>query len=104
MAWRKLYIGDQGPFYYDDEVLVDDPDGDFPGETQHAILTAGGLKIGGVEYATRLVDALTNVTVNTSTVTVVTGVDFGAETVTTEDITFVTGVNLTVETIRVFET
>lgn len=130
MAVRKLYLGDQGPFYYDDEVPVNDPDGDFDGELQHAILSEGGLKVGGVEYETKFIDLvsavtsddesktlLNDVTVNTQTITVVTDVDFASETVTTENITFVTGINLsdvtisfltdinvTTETVRTFET
>lgn len=41
MAIKKVYIGSIGPFLYDDADLVDDPDGDFPGETQRAVLTDG---------------------------------------------------------------
>lgn len=100
MALRKFYLGDQGPFYYDDEVLVNDPDGDFAGELQHAILTEGGLKVGGVEYATTLVDVVTGLNVFTQTVTVVTQADPEI----TEDITFVTSVTPVTTQIRVFET
>lgn len=99
MPIRKLYLGDQGPFYYDDEVPIDDPDGDFAGELQHAILTEGGLKIGGVEYATKFIDVVTNVTAETQTITVVTQADPEE----TEEITFVTGINVTLQNIRTFE-
>jgi hypothetical protein len=37
MAERKIYIGTVGPFLYDDEDLMDDPD--FPGETYGAFKT-----------------------------------------------------------------
>lgn len=44
MAWRKVYYGTVGPFYYDDAVLIDDPDGDFAGINQYAVITDGGVR------------------------------------------------------------
>lgn len=41
MATKKVYIGSVGPFLFDDTNLIDDPDGDFPGETQKALVTDG---------------------------------------------------------------
>lgn len=41
MALKKVYIGSVGPFVYDDEKDINDPDGDFSGETQQAIRTDG---------------------------------------------------------------
>lgn len=46
MAERKVYIGSVGPFLYDDAELVDDPDGDWAGETQEAFITDGQGKVG----------------------------------------------------------
>jgi hypothetical protein len=48
VALRKFYVGTHGPYYYDDADLVDDPDGDFPAETRHAVLTDGPMKVEGV--------------------------------------------------------
>lgn len=39
MAEKKVYIGSIGPFLFDDADDVDDPDGDFVGETQKAALS-----------------------------------------------------------------
>ncbi len=41
MAEKKVYLGSIGPFIFDDEDLVDDPDGDFSGETVGGLLTDG---------------------------------------------------------------
>ena len=46
MAEKKIYIGSQGPFLYDDADDVDDPDGDFAGQTQRAIVADQQLFIG----------------------------------------------------------
>lgn len=45
MANKKVYFGSHGPFIYDDTALVDDPDGDFAGETTRGITTDGQLLI-----------------------------------------------------------
>ena len=45
MALIKFYIGTFGPFVYDDTVLINDPDGDFAGETFKALVTTGQLFI-----------------------------------------------------------
>jgi hypothetical protein len=34
---KKIYLGDQGPFLFDDADLIADPDGDFSGESQIAL-------------------------------------------------------------------
>jgi hypothetical protein len=39
MAERKFYIGSVGPYLYDDTDLINDPDGDFPGEGMHTLVT-----------------------------------------------------------------
>ena len=36
MAERKIYIGSEGPYLFDDAELIEDPDGDFSGEYQLA--------------------------------------------------------------------
>uniref|UniRef100_A0A6M3JRN0 Uncharacterized protein n=1 Tax=viral metagenome TaxID=1070528 RepID=A0A6M3JRN0_9ZZZZ len=45
MATKKVYFGSHGPFVFDDTALVDDPDGDFAGETVRGITTDGQLLI-----------------------------------------------------------
>jgi hypothetical protein len=44
MTLRKYYMGGMGPYLYDDEVDVLDPDGDFPGCVQSGMLTDGPIK------------------------------------------------------------
>jgi hypothetical protein len=44
MAERKIYIGSEGPYLFDDTELVDDPDGDFSGETQLAARSDSSFK------------------------------------------------------------
>ncbi len=34
---KKAYFGSHGPFLYDETALIDDPDGDFSGETVRGI-------------------------------------------------------------------
>ena len=42
MAEHKVYIGNLGPFIYDDAEDLEDPDGDFPAGTKRAaFLTTG---------------------------------------------------------------
>lgn len=45
MAERKLYMGSVGPFLYDDDVPIDDADGDFVGEDCHAVVTSGQIYV-----------------------------------------------------------
>jgi len=45
MAVRKMFLGSLGPFYYDDTDLPNDPDGDFGGQTQSAVLSNGQIVI-----------------------------------------------------------
>jgi len=52
MTLRKLYIGSVGPIVYDDTDLVDDPDGDFVGETLKAVLTNGDSILGSGQTIT----------------------------------------------------
>ena len=46
MARKKYYIGSLGPFFYDDAKAIDDPDGDFAGEDNKAIVTDGQFYVG----------------------------------------------------------
>ena len=48
MTVKKVYFGSLGPFFYDDTDSVIDVDGDFPGETQHALLSNGDMILGVV--------------------------------------------------------
>jgi hypothetical protein len=107
-TWKKYYIGGSGPFYYDEDRSVDDPDGDFAGENYNSVLTDGAAKaekFTATGIGTDPEDLPTNsqvdtklnnlsLSVTTTTKTVITGVDFTTETVTTEDITYVTNVTL----------
>ena len=43
MAIKKVYIGSVGPFLYDDTEPINDPDGDFAGQSQQAVATDGQL-------------------------------------------------------------
>lgn len=47
MARKKFYIGDFGPYFYDDEVVYNDPDGDFVGEYRVALRAEGRIKASG---------------------------------------------------------
>ncbi len=47
MAFKKFYIGSEGPYFYDDADPVNDPDGDFSGEYQKAGITDGKYKQAG---------------------------------------------------------
>ena len=47
MAIKKVYIAGTGPFEYDDTDLVNDPDGDFPGQTHEALTTDGNTAVDG---------------------------------------------------------
>jgi hypothetical protein len=46
MTLRKFYIGSHGPFLYDDDDDINDPDGDFSGETHGGIVTDGPVRVG----------------------------------------------------------
>lgn len=116
MARKKYYIGSVGPLLYDDESPVNDQDGDFEGEDRVAFRTDGSIRASGdddhedslVKKSTHdalqdEVDTLDTYAkdhgdehlpggsdpISTKVVTVVTSVDFVAETVTTEDITVI---------------
>jgi hypothetical protein len=45
MATKKVFFGSVGPFYYDDTDNVADPDGDFAGLTQDAMVTDGTIRV-----------------------------------------------------------
>jgi len=45
MAIHKYYVGSLGPYLYDDNDPVNDPDGDFTGEKFKSFLSTGQLKI-----------------------------------------------------------
>jgi hypothetical protein len=68
MAEQKIYIGSLGPFLYDDDVLIDDVDGDFIGEDYAALTTGGQMLVEGAptnpNHVIRLQD-LTNMLVPT---------------------------------------
>lgn len=107
MAKKKYYVGDLGPMLFDDGDSVDDQDGDFAGEDRVAFRTDGSMRASGADdHEDSLVKKSTHDatdayarshgsehmpaggdSIPTKVVTVVTGVDFVAETVTTEDIT-----------------
>ncbi len=107
-TWKKYYMGDRGPFYYDADRSINDPDGDFSGESEQGFLSDGPIKADSYKASSESSDpdSLTtnnqvdqkinnaSVSLTTQTVTVVTGVDFAAETVTTQDITFVTDISI----------
>lgn len=44
MTVGTFYIGGMGPYLYDDEIGLLDPDGNFPGETQSGMMTDGPIK------------------------------------------------------------
>ena len=44
MTVKKFYLGSLGPFLYDDTDDIDDPDGDFSGETQKGFITDGSIQ------------------------------------------------------------
>lgn len=43
MTIQYFYYGGMGPYFYDDTASLLDPDGNFPGETSHALVTSGQL-------------------------------------------------------------
>lgn len=116
MARKKYYVGDVGPMLFDDESPIDDQDGDFAGEDRVAFRTDGSVRASGADshedslvkkstYDT-LQDEVTTLDIYakdhgdehlpvgadpipTKIITVVTSVDFVAESVTTEDITVI---------------
>jgi hypothetical protein len=52
MAIKTIYIGSEGPYKYDDQVDLDDPDGLFPGIKQACIVTDGDLEATVVRVVT----------------------------------------------------
>lgn len=48
MTVFKYYLGGMGPFLYDDTIPLLDPEGDFPGENQHGLITDGPVKVDNV--------------------------------------------------------
>jgi len=44
MAEKKFYVGTHGPYFLDDSDDIDDPDGDFPGQTRGAFITNGPIR------------------------------------------------------------
>lgn len=52
MTIKTIYIGSEGPFKYDDEIDLDDPDGLFPGIKQGCIVTDGDLSATIIEVIT----------------------------------------------------
>jgi len=47
MTTKKIYIGSFGAHLYDDEAEINDPDGDFSGETLQAIRSDGSATFDG---------------------------------------------------------
>ena len=47
MTERKVYLGSEGPFLYDDTELLLDPDSDWAGEAVRAFLTDGDTQVDG---------------------------------------------------------
>ena len=47
MARKKYYLGDFGPYFYDDDVQYNDPDGDFAGEYRVSMRTDGVINASG---------------------------------------------------------
>ena len=60
MTERKYYVGSHGPFYYDDEDDIDDPDGDFSGEQRAGFVTDGPVRVGSVPVEAEDVMRLTD--------------------------------------------
>ena len=52
MTEKKIYIGSVGPFLYNDDNLISDPDGDFSGEYHQGLATDGNALIGGDQSVT----------------------------------------------------
>jgi len=83
MARRKVYLGSFGPYFYDDEVPIVDPDGDFVGYNRSGILTdgpviySGGGSTGGVSGTYTVVSDIRNnsgtIEKKTRTITIVRG-------------------------------
>jgi len=48
VAEKKIYIGSVGPFLYDDTDNIDDPDGDFSGQTLKGLTTDGVVAAGSM--------------------------------------------------------
>jgi hypothetical protein len=58
MAIKTVYIGSEGPFKYDDQLDLADPDGLFTGIKQGAIVTDGNLQATVVSVITLDADQL----------------------------------------------
>lgn len=43
MVVKRYYVGGMGPYLYDNSIDLLDPEGEFPGDTQHALVTDGQL-------------------------------------------------------------
>lgn len=107
-TFKKYYIGDRGPFYYDADRAIEDPDGDFVGENEKPITSDGSSSMAQMTLTEAPVDPtdvvrlqeLTDqinglsLTVTTATIDVVTDVDFVGETTTKQTVTYVTDVIL----------
>ena len=51
MAEKKIYVGSNGPYLYEDTEAYEDPDGDFAGETLKAIRSNGDIEFEGTVVA-----------------------------------------------------
>lgn len=48
-TWKKTYFGGVGPFYYDADETVSDPDGDFSGQNLEGLTTDGGIAAASIK-------------------------------------------------------
>jgi hypothetical protein len=58
MAIKTVYIGSEGPFKYDDQLDLDDPDGLFSGIKQACIVTDGEVNATVIKVITLEADQL----------------------------------------------
>ena len=73
MAIKYFYTGGMGPYFYDDDVPVLDPEGLFPGKFQHAVLTDGPIRAGSL-----IADKIVEVFIATGTIDVDTQMVFAS--------------------------
>ena len=56
MTIRYYYVGGMGPYIYDDSIPLLDPDGNFPGENQYALITNGRINVDGGVIANKILE------------------------------------------------
>lgn len=67
MTIKKFYIGPFGPYEYEDTDNIDDPDGDFSGETQQSLATTGTMIVDGAPTSDNHVIRLSELNSSSST-------------------------------------